>query len=91
MATAAILNITKKSRYLGNGLTDLYEIWYEDAKQQTFLRVLPTRWRQKTAGIDMDRNYVTVTLCIWQTAAILRIEKLLLLSISLTFRHCDGG
>ena len=47
MATAAILNITKKSRYLCNGLTDLYEIWYEDAKQQTFLRVLPTRWRQK--------------------------------------------
>ena len=31
---------------------------------QTFLGVLPTRWRRKPAGTDMDRNYVTVTLCI---------------------------
>ena len=31
---------------------------------QTFLRVLPTRWRQKSTGIDMEQNYVTVTLCI---------------------------
>ena len=29
-----------------------------------FLRVLPTRWRRKPAGIDMERNHVTVTLCI---------------------------
>ena len=29
-----------------------------------FLRVLPTRWRRKPASIGMDRNYVTVTLCI---------------------------
>ena len=34
------------------------------AEQQTFLRVLPTRWRRIPAGIDMERNYVTVTLCI---------------------------
>ena len=33
---------------------------------QTFLRVLATRWRRKPAGIDMERNYVTVTLCIRQ-------------------------
>jgi len=26
--------------------------------------VLPTRWRQKPAGIDKKRNYVTVMLCI---------------------------
>ena len=31
MAEAAILKITK-TRYLRNGLTDLYEIWYADGK-----------------------------------------------------------
>ena len=31
MAAAAILKITK-SRYLRNGLTERYEIWYGDAK-----------------------------------------------------------
>ena len=34
------------------------------AQWQTFLRVLPTRRRQKSTGIDMEQNYVTVTLCI---------------------------
>ena len=34
------------------------------AEYETFLRVLPTRWRRKPAGIDMERNYVTVALCI---------------------------
>jgi len=24
--------------------------------------VLPTRWRQKSAGTDMEQNYITVTL-----------------------------
>jgi len=33
------------------------------AEWQTFLRVLPTRWRRKPAGIDTERNYVNVTLC----------------------------
>ena len=28
------------------------------------MRVLPTRWRRKPTGIDIERNYVTVTLCI---------------------------
>ena len=28
------------------------------------MTVLPTIWRRKPAGIDMERNYVTVTLCI---------------------------
>ena len=28
------------------------------------MRVLPTKWRRKPAGIDIERNYVTVTLCI---------------------------
>ena len=27
------------------------------------MRVLPTRWRRKPTGIDTNRNYVTVTLC----------------------------
>ena len=31
---------------------------------QTLVRGLPTRWRRKPAGIDMERNYVIVTLCI---------------------------
>jgi len=26
--------------------------------------VLPTRWRRKLADIDMEKNYVTVILCI---------------------------
>jgi len=25
---------------------------------------LPTRWRQQSAGIDMEQNYVALTLCI---------------------------
>ena len=31
---------------------------------QTFLGVLPTRWRHKSTGIDMEQNYVTITLCV---------------------------
>ena len=30
----------------------------------TFQRVLPTRWRRKLVGIYMERNYVTVALCV---------------------------
>jgi len=37
---------------------------YVTVEYQTFLRVLPTKRRRKPAGIDMERNYVTVTLCI---------------------------
>ena len=29
---------------------------------------LPTRWRKKSTGIDMEQNDVIVTLCIDQTA-----------------------
>jgi len=29
-----------------------------------FSEFVPTRWRQKSSGIDMEQNYVTVTLCI---------------------------
>ena len=31
--------------------------------RETFIRVLPTRWRQKSTDIDTEQNYVTV-LCI---------------------------
>jgi len=34
---------------------------------------LPTRWRQKSAGIDMEQNYVTVALCIVSACAGTRI------------------
>ena len=27
-----------------------------------FSEFLPTRWRQKSTGIDMEQNYVTITL-----------------------------
>ena len=30
---------------------------------QSIFTVLPTRWRQKPAGIDTERNRATVTLC----------------------------
>ena len=30
---------------------------------QTSLKVLPTTWRRKPAGLDMDRNYVIIALC----------------------------
>jgi len=30
---------------------------------------LPTRWWQKSTGIDMEQNYVTVTLCAVQWLA----------------------
>jgi len=35
---------------------------YVTGEQQHFIRVLPTRWRRKSAGIDMERNYITVIL-----------------------------
>ena len=35
-----------------------------DITATNIIRVLPTRWRRKPAGIDTERNYVTVTLCI---------------------------
>jgi len=36
---------------------------YALSQWQTFLRFLPTRWRQKSTGIDAERNYVNITLC----------------------------
>ena len=28
---------------------------------------VPTRWRLKSAGIDIEQNYITVTLCVVQS------------------------
>jgi len=30
----------------------------------TVSNILPTRWRQKSTGIDVEQNYVIVTLCL---------------------------
>ena len=49
-----------KPRYINLHIT----LHYITSQWQTFLRVLPARWRQKSTGIDVKQNYVTVTLCI---------------------------
>ena len=46
------------------------------SQQRTVLRVLPTRWRR----IDMERNYVTVTICI-HVRRIIRENKLKYVSL----------
>jgi len=33
-----------------------------------FIRVLSTTWRRKPAGIDIERNHVTVTPCIHRSS-----------------------
>ena len=33
-------------------------------RDKHFSDFLPTRWRKKSTGIDMEQNHVTVTLCI---------------------------
>jgi len=38
---------------------------YVISQQGTFIRLVLTRWRLKPYSIDMERNYVTVTLCIY--------------------------
>jgi len=38
----------------------IFERYHSD---KHFSEFLPTRWRQKSTGIDMEQNYVTVTLC----------------------------
>ena len=38
-----------------------YKRYHND---EDFSEFLAARWRQKSTGIDMEQNYVTVTLCI---------------------------
>ena len=57
------------------------------SRQRTFIRVLPTRWRRKPAGTDVERNYVTVTLYnIWlpvgEIALLTEIVKRTILNMS---------
>ena len=39
------------------------------------MRVLPTKWRRTPAGIDMEWNYVNVTLCILSGAVVTAVDK----------------
>jgi len=39
----------------------VFKRYHSDKHRSEFL---PTRWRQKSTGIDMEQNYVTVTPCI---------------------------
>jgi len=39
-------------------------VFTRNHSDEDFSEFLPTRWRQKSTGIDMEQNYVTVTLCI---------------------------
>jgi len=39
------------------------KVYFTDIRVATSLTVLPTTWRRKPAGIDMERNYVTLILC----------------------------
>ena len=47
-------------------ITDLptKRIYAIPQRHKHFSEFLPTRWLQKLNGIDMEQNYITVTLCI---------------------------
>jgi len=53
--------------------TSIWSLTYQQSvfkryrSDKHFSEFLPTRWRQKSTGIDMEQNYVTVTLCIDQS------------------------
>jgi len=53
-------------------LTDqqsVFKRYYSDKHfSQEFL---PTRWRQKSTGENMEQNYITVTLCIYSICYVL--------------------
>ena len=42
---------------------NVFKSYHSDKR---FSEFLPTRWRQKSTGIDMKQNYVTVTQCIYE-------------------------
>ena len=52
------------------------------------LSVLPTRWRRKTAGIDMKQNYVTVTLRILLATVDVRPTSLTMQFITVSLHVC---
>jgi len=45
-------------------LTYEQSVYKRSQSEKTFIRDVPTRWRQKSTGVDMEQNYVTVTLFI---------------------------
>jgi len=45
-------------------LTYKQSVFKRYRSDEHFSEFLPTRWRQKSTGTDMEQNYVTVTLCI---------------------------
>jgi len=51
-----IIDLTNKAYLSAITVTNIYEF-------------LPTRWWQKSTGIDMEQNYVTVALCAVQWLA----------------------
>jgi len=66
--------------------------------------VLPTRWRQKSTGIDMEQNYVAVTLSIHPGESSLRyrlqnvkmrpvtaVPWFVFLSVGLNQELCQSG
>ena len=42
--------------------------YLSDSRVRNIFKSLPTRWRRKPAGVDMERNHVTVTLCVQNVA-----------------------
>ena len=45
-------------------LTCQHSVFERYHSDKHFPEFLPTRWRQKSTGIDLEQNYVTVALCI---------------------------
>jgi len=45
-------------------LTDQQSVFSAITPTNISQEFLPTRWRQKSTGMDMKQNYVIVTLCI---------------------------
>jgi len=62
-------------------LTDQQSV-FKRYHSKKHMRVLPTKWRRKPAGIDMERNYVTVTLCfkLFFTSMIVMLDRVCLSS-----------
>jgi len=64
MAAAAILK-SQKLRYIRNGLTDLYEIWYADAKwvchplqSLKYLKFTNPKWRSAAILKTVTSSYI---------------------------------
>jgi len=54
---------------------------------QTIFNVLPTRWRQKPAGIDKTGNHVTVTICVGDKVNLCKVFESIMRDS--TIRHIE--